>query len=114
MCVQSHYQLSAQDVDVPMTEMESCLPPKRHYFPVGKGKGSIFIREEQVILEEDFSQGQKSAKAKTTLPVAGLRLGSPVKLVQHPSRRGVIKWIGTLPEAKESVAGVELVSHTVV
>ena len=34
--------------------MESCLPPKHHYFPIGKHKGNLFIRDEEVMLEADF------------------------------------------------------------
>ena len=40
----------------------------------------------------------------------GLGKGSFVQLVGDPSRHGVIKWTGTLPEAKGPIAGVELVS----
>ena len=39
-----------------------------------------------------------------------LDIGSPVELVQDPSRHGVVKWLGPLPEARGLVAGVELVS----
>ena len=42
-----------------------------------------------------------------------LGIGSPVQLVGDPSRTGVIRWIGTLPETKGYVAGVELVSHLI-
>ena len=43
-----------QDVKVFSTEMESFLPSKSHAFTVGKFKGQIFIREEEVILEANF------------------------------------------------------------
>ena len=43
----------------------------------------------------------------------GFEKGSLVQLVGDPSRHGVIKWIGTLPEAKGPIAGVELVSSLV-
>ena len=43
----------------------------------------------------------------------GIEKGSLVQLVGDPSRHGVIKWIGTLPEAKGPIAGVELVSSLV-
>ena len=41
---------------------------------------------------------------------AKLTVGSPVQLIQDHSRTGVIRWMGTLPEAKRYIAGVELVS----
>ena len=41
----------------------------------------------------------------------GLEVGSPVQLAQDSNRTGVIRWIGTFPEARGTVAGVELVSH---
>ena len=34
--------------------MESCLPPKHHYFSTGKNNGKLFVREEEVMLETDF------------------------------------------------------------
>lgn len=43
-----------QDVKVVGSEMESCLPAKHHFFAVGRKKGSLFIREEEVMLESDF------------------------------------------------------------
>ena len=39
-----------------------------------------------------------------------LQVGSPVALVQNPSRHGVIRWLGTLPGILGTTAGVELVS----
>ena len=39
-----------------------------------------------------------------------LDVGSPVELVGDPSRHGVVKWLGPLPEARGLIAGVELVS----
>ena len=44
-----------QDETVFGTDMESCLPAKHHYFSVGKFRSSLFIREEEVLLEEDFA-----------------------------------------------------------
>ena len=109
--------------------MESCLPPKYHYFSVGKFRSSLFIREEAVLLEEDFATPQQqkdvrkwSKKSSKQTPAtqkysepdqtfsAGLGVGSPVQLIQDPNRTGVIKWIGPLPEIKGTIAGVELVS----
>ena len=43
-------------------------------------------------------------------PPANMGVGSPVELVQDPTRHGVVMWLGTLPEARGLVAGVELVS----
>ena len=43
-------------------------------------------------------------------PPANMGVDSPVELVQDPTRHGVVKWLGTLPEARGLVAGVELVS----
>ena len=47
--------------------MESCLPAKHHYFSVGKLRSSLFIREEEVLLEEDFAtlQQQKDVRKQS-------------------------------------------------
>ena len=42
-----------------------------------------------------------------------LEVCSHVKLVQDPNRHGVVRWMGTLPEIHDTIAGVELVSCTV-
>ena len=40
--------------------MKSFLPLKSHAFTVGKDKGQIFIREEEVLLEADFLRQETS------------------------------------------------------
>ena len=99
-------------------EMESCLPPKHHLFTIGKKKGSLFMHEDEVMAESDFYTGNSDYVSHSGSPPdpslsAGLGIGSPVQLVGDPSRTGVIRWIGTLPETKGYVAGVELVSHLI-
>ena len=44
--------------------MESCLPAKHHYFSVGKLRSSLFIREEEVLLEEDFATPQQQKEVR--------------------------------------------------
>ena len=50
--------------------MESCLPLKHHLFTAGRKKGSLFIREEEVILESDFGtdNSQQSPATSDQLP----------------------------------------------
>ena len=40
-----------------------------------------------------------------------VHVGSPVQLMGDPSRHGVIRWLGTLPEIQGAMAGVELVGY---
>ena len=95
------------------SEMESCLPPKHQLFTIGEKKGSLFLREEEILAESDFYTGNSSHFGGPPDPSlsAGLGIGSPVQLVGDHSRTGVIRWTGTFPEIKGHVAGVELVSH---
>ena len=43
-------------------------------------------------------------------PATALEVGSLVQLVEDPTRTGRIRWMGTPPETKAFMAGVELVS----
>ena len=154
-----------QDIKILGTDMESCLPAKHQYFQVGKKNSHLFMREEDIMLEEDFigeqqrepdpsrkprhprnSQPslQQPLQEKPKVPpreplnpedptklaeqmgvghtkfmneqsdilerAANMGVGSPVELVQDPTHHGVVMWLGTLPEARGLVAGVELVS----
>ena len=38
-------------------------------------------------------------------------VGSPVQLMADPSHHGVIRWLGTLPETRGTIAGLELVGY---
>ena len=44
----------------------------------------------------------------------GLEVGSAVQIVNNDSRTGVVMWIGTLPGVQGEVAGVELVSFSLI
>ena len=41
------------------SELESHLPPRRQAFAVGRNKGQVFVREDEVMLEVDYAQPQK-------------------------------------------------------
>ena len=51
------------------SEMESCLPSKHHLFTIGKKKGgTLFMREEEVLLEEDFANARTQEPPTSTQP----------------------------------------------
>ena len=97
-------------------------------------RSSLFVHEDELMLEKDFVNTQRPQQQQSTEQSSrsskppplrssairpeeaiphGFENGSLVQLVGDPSRHGVIKWIGTLPEAKGPIAGVELVSSLV-
>ena len=56
------------------TDMESCLPAKHQYFTVGKKKSHLFMREEEVILEEDFGvEESKPSRKPHQSPIPRIR-----------------------------------------
>ena len=152
-----------QDIKILGTDMEFCLPAKHQYFQVGKKNSHLFMREEDIMLEEDFigeqqrepsrkprpprnsqPSSQQPLQEKPAVPpreplnpedptklaqqmdvghtkfmkeqsdilerAANMGVGSPVELAQDHTRHGVIKWLGTLPDVRGFIAGVELVS----
>ena len=67
--------------------MESCLPPKHHYFSIGKNKGNLFIREEEVMLETDFVADTQPSPAPQPSPATQPTHQSPKPrrpLTNHP------------------------------
>jgi hypothetical protein len=44
---------------------------------------------------------------------ATLEVGSSVELLGNPGRHGVIRWMGTLPGVRGTIAGVELIGSVV-
>ena len=61
-----HY-FNLQDIKILGTDMESCLPAKHQYFTVVKKNSHLFMREEEVMLEEDFLGEQQREPSRKLL-----------------------------------------------
>ena len=105
------------------------FPIRSGLFVPAKDRGAVFLSEYEVLPEADIAEGKASVQSSDVdskllpdqhrmyldplQPTPDLGVGSPVELLQDSSRRGVVRWLGSLPETRGLVAGVELVRYGV-
>ena len=79
-----HY-FNLQDIKILGTDMESCLPTRHQYFQVGKKNSHLFMREEEVMLEEDFLGEQQREPSRKPRPPRDSQPSSQQPLQEKPA-----------------------------
>ena len=93
-------------------ELESYLPPRNHTFTVGKGKTQIFVREEEAMMEEDYSNpAEQAAERKKSMDMDEVRqaIGAEEELNVKVQERLLHQFLGKRREVETDQKGREVV-----